>query len=451
MRFTGVHSLEDYLEEKTRDLNNIRALEENASTVRYTLGETEEDGTVPVYLEVSVTDSKNLVILPEPKYDSNYGFSLSLKAREYNFLGTLAPQKLDLVWGSDDKDRNYLGFLLDIAIPFQAFGYDWEFTSFNELKYYLTGEPVYNTNVLGITMELPVSFTALTIGFEQGIVAHEENTEKTYSYESKYEAGEYHSWYLFSKLYFDWEIPTPLRAGKFGSLVYTPGVYGIAKYQPGGNVGDYRRGPGAGIKQNISFGRIDWIGNFRHGLKAALNNDNEYNFFQKEWSNSIGIYGEAHIRISRLFGISARLMYTRWINDFYEFAGDVIRGYKDDKLNATERLSLNLDFPIRLIRFTPSEWTENPRYRYFDFEQHWSLFIDLAMLNSYSDSNGATYSFKPGSIIPGVGLEIITFPLTWRSFYLRISAGWDMREAVRTGKLPSGKHREIYIGLGHYY
>jgi hypothetical protein len=69
------------------------------------------------------------------------------------------------------------------------------------------------------------------------------------------------------------------------------------------------------------------------------------------------------------------------------------------------------------------------------------------MLNDYS----GYYSFKPEDIVIGAGLEIITFSLAWRSVYLRISAGWDITEAVRTGTLPSGIHREIYVGLGHYY
>ena len=444
LRFTGLEALEEYVREKTQDLHNLRPLDENASSVAYSLGAAEPDGAVPVYLDVTVTDSKNLVILPEPKYDSNYGFSLSLKAREYNFLGTLATQKLDLVWGSDDKDRNYLGFLLDLEIPFRAFGYDWTFTSFNEFRYYLSGEPVYDTNVVGIAMELPVSFTTVTFGLQQGIVVHEENTAKTLRYENP--ADDYHNWYLFTRPYIDWEIPTSLRIGKLGKVVYTPGIYGIVNYKSG-DIGDYRRGPDAGFKQDIGFGRIDWIGNFRHGAKVAFNNDNWYNFSHREWKNSVGLYAEGHLRISRFFGVSGRLTYTKWFNDYYEYAGDVIRGYKDDELEAKQRMSLNLDFPLRLIRFAPSEWRGNRSYRYFDFEQHWSLFIDLIML----DSQDGCYSFTPGDIITAAGLEVITFPLAWRSFYIRLSAGWNIREAVRIGKLPSGIHREIYIGLGHYY
>ena len=444
-RFSGQAALDAYIKEKEQDLYNIRALEPDQNKVTYTPGEPEEDGAIPVYLRVSVADSANFIIVPDPKYDSNSGFTLSLKARTFNFLGTLAPQKFDLKWGSDDRDRSYLGFLLDITIPFRALGYNWTFSSFNQFNYYLTGEPFYNTNILGIAVEIPASFTAFTFGFEQGIVVHEENTKKTLLFET--DAGEYHDWFLFSRLFADWKIPTPLRAGKFGAVVYTPGVYGSVKYQSGGSVGDYRRGPVLGIRQDIGFGRIDWVENFRHGLRVSVFNGNEYNFFRENWINDIGILGEAYFRFSKLFGISARLMYTKWINDFYEYAGDVIRGYKDDELDAKERLSLNIDFPFRLIRFVPSQWTGNSKYRYFDFEQHWSLFIDMIMLDDFFGS----YSFKPEDIITGIGLEIITFSLNWRSFYLRMSAGWNMREAFRIGALPSGIHREIYIGIGHYY
>ena len=444
-RFSGQAELDAYIKEKKQDLYNIRALLSDENSITYTLGEAEEDGAIPVYLEITVADSTSFIIIPEPNYDSNYGFSLSLKFRDYNFLGTLSPQKLDFIWGSDDRSRNYIGYKLELDIPFRAFGFNWFFTSNNELRYYFSGEPTYNINNLGLAMELPVSFTTFTFGLEQGVVIHEENTRKIRDFEST--TDEYHDWYLESKAYTDWKIPTPLKAGKFGAIVYTPGVYGIAKYQPNGDVGDFRRGPGAGFRQDVGFERIDWIGNFRQGLKVSVFNDNEYNFFRKTWIYNFGFLGEGHIRISNLFGISGRILYTRWINDFYEYAGDVIRGYKDNELAAKERLSVNLEFPFRLIRFVPSEWTGNRKYRFFDFEQHWSLFVDFVML----DCPYNNYGFKPNDIITGAGLEVITFPLYWRSFYLRISAGWNVREWARTGKPPSGIFREIYIGMGHYY
>jgi hypothetical protein len=444
VRLSGADALEAYRADKLQTLYNIRALDGEQCSVQYRLGDAEEDGAVPVYLDVTVTDSANLVILPEPKYDSNSGFTLSLKLRDYNFLGTLSPLKIDLVWGSDDKERTSAGGLVDLTLPFRAAGFDWAFTAFNEFKYYLEGEPVYNKTAFGIAVELPVAFTAFTVGLEQGLVVHEDNTgriARTNIYD------EYHDWYMYSKLYADWKIPTPLQAGPYGTVVYTPGVYGVINYQPGGDVGDYRRGIRTGINQTIGFDRINWAGNFRQGMKLSLFNNNEYNFFRRDWTNSTGVLEEGHFRFSKYFGISQRVIYTKWWNDFYDNAGDVIRGYKDDALNATQRLSLNLDFPVRLIRFVPSEWTGNRKYRYFDFEQQWSPFIDLIML----DSTDGTYAFNLDSTIPCAGLEIITFPLTWRSFYIRASAGWNLKELIRIGSLPSGIHREIYIGLGHYY
>jgi hypothetical protein len=443
-RFTGREALETYRAEKLQTLYNIRALDGEKCSVEYRLGEAEEDGAIPVYLELAVTDSSNLVILPEPKYDSNSGFTLSLKAREYNFLGTLSPLKIDLVWGSDDKDRTSAGFLVDFALPFSAAGFDWAFTAFNEFKYYLEGEPVYNKTAFGIAVELPVSFTAFTFGFEQGIVIHEDNTARI-ARTSVYD--QYHDWYMYSKLSADWKIPTPLQAGTFGRVVYTPGVYGVINYQPSGDVGDYRRGVRTGFNQTIGFGRINWTGNFRQGLKVSLFTGSEYNFFRRDWINSAGVQAEGHMQVSKIFGISGRLLYTKWWNDYYDNAGDVIRGYNDNELDAAQRLSLNLEFPFRLTRFVPSEWSGNRKFRYFDFEQHWSPFIDLVMLDAVDEN----FTFNPDSIIPGAGLEIITFPLTWRSFYIRASAGWNLKELMRTGKLPSGIHREIYMGLGHYY
>jgi len=441
-RFTGQEALNEYTAEKLQILYNIRALDGEKSSVIYTLGEAEEDGAVPVYLEVSVTDSSNFIVLPEPKYDSNSGFTLSLKAREYNFLGSLTPFKFDLVWESDDKDRVSIGFLFDFALHFRLLNLNWTFSVFDEFKYYLTDDPVYNKSALGIAAEIPVSFTTLIPGFEQGFVLHEDNTKK-----NTFETEQYHDWYVYSKLYLDWKIPTPLRTGKFGQVLYTPGVYGTINYQFGGDVGAYRRGLRAGINQEISFGRIDWTENFRQGLAVSLLSNNEYNVYHQNWLHSVGGQAEGHIRVSGFFGISGRLIYTRWIDDFYEYGGDVIRGYKDNELDATQRLSLNLDFPFRLFRFVPSQWFDNRKLRYFDFEQHLSPFVDLVLLDTI-DKN---YAFNPEDMIPSAGLELIFFSLNWRSFYIRASAGWNLREWARTGTLPSGIHREIYIGLGHYY
>jgi hypothetical protein len=64
-------------------------------------------------------------------------------------------------------------------------------------------------------------------------------------------------------------------------------------------------------------------------------------------------------------------------------------------------------------------------------------------------SNG--YAFKREDIITAAGLELITFPLKWRSLYLRVSVGWNLQEWVRIKKAPAGIYREIFMGFGHFY
>lgn len=445
LRFTGRAALDEYVEEKDRNLHNLRAFREGSS-VAYTLGEPEADGTVPVYLEVSVTDSSSLIILPEPKYDSNAGFTLSLNLREYNFWGTLAPFKFDLLWKTDEKNRTAAGFILDAALPFYALGRHWKINAFNEFRYYLSGEPAYNKSALGIALELPWKETVFTLGFEQGLVVHEENDDR-----DDINDGDYHDWYAYSRPAAGWEIPTPLEAGSFGPLVYTPEAYGVFNYRPG-DVGEYRRGPAAGFNQELGFRRVDWVGNFRRGLAARVFNGNEYNLHRRDWNNSAGAGVEGHLRFSALAGVSGRILYTRWFGEPYKRAGDTMRGYRDDELYARERLALNVDLPFRLIRFVPSEWKNNEKYHFLDFEQHWSLFADFLMLDAPNErTQSDAYAFRPEDLITALGLEIITFPLKWRSVYLRVSAGWNLREWIRTGRLPSGIHREVFIGLGHFY
>jgi hypothetical protein len=435
-RFNGLGELEAYAEEKNRELRNLRTLDSAASGVSYTLGEP-EGLFIPVYLDVVVTDTWNFMVLPEPKYDSNSGFTLSVKARDYNFMGTLTPFRFGFVWGDDDDGERMVGFLMDLDFPFLAWGHRWNITFDHDFRYYFD-IPVYYKNITGISLEFPLPSSIITLGFDQGLVIHEKDRDAK-------KDGQFHDWYQYSMVYAGWEIPTPLRAGWFGGVSYLPKLYGNINYQPGGDVGDYRRGPNAGLEQSLGFGRIDWIGNFRRGLETAVFFTSDYNFFHRDWDHSAGLKAAGHWNVSRFFGLSGRLLYTAWLDDSYDLGGDALRGYKDDQLELTQRLSLNLDFPFRLIRFVPSEWTGKKKVRVFDFEQHWAPFIDIAML----EGNG--YEFTPGDMVVCAGLEILVFPLTWRSLYIRGSAGWNIREWVKSGTMPGGIFREIFVGVGHFY
>jgi len=93
-RIYGKENLEKYISLKRQLLLNQRVLEE--VNIEYSLGAVEKDGAIPVSLIIFVKDTWNLIILPYPKYDSNEGFSITIKARDYNFLGTMSALKFDL-------------------------------------------------------------------------------------------------------------------------------------------------------------------------------------------------------------------------------------------------------------------------------------------------------------------------------------------------------------------
>ncbi|MDR1507284.1 MAG: hypothetical protein LBI67_09315 [Treponema sp.] len=445
VEFRSTEDLDVYVGRKTQDLRNQRVFEANKCLIEYTLGAPEADGKIPVFLDVYTEDSWNIIVLPEPKYDSNTGFSLTLKGRDYNFLGTMSALRLDIGYELDNDGKHTYGFLLDSDFPFRALGFTWTFNFDNELDYTI-GDPLYYKNTTGISMDFPWKTTTFTFGFNQHLYVNEENgdDEKAATGIVFFED----TWYMASELYAQWKIPTGIDIGNFGSLDYTPRISETLKYRPGGDVGDWRRST-LSLSHSIGFGRVNWLKNYRQGVSVSLSNSNDLNQSTLNWNNSVSLTAAAHYRLTERLGVSSRFRFQAWRGDPYTDAGDVLRGLHNDDLSANKMLSLNVEFPFTLIRFVPSEWFRRKSWRIFDFEQQWSPFIDLAMADDPKNEYGVR--FEPSGIITTMGLEVITFPLRWRSIYLRISAGWDMREWLRIHKPPAGVHRELFIGLGHFF
>jgi hypothetical protein len=223
------------------------------------------------------------------------------------------------------------------------------------------------------------------------------------------------------------------------------------------------------LRHSLSFGRINWIGNYRKGLSASLSN--AYGWFLNRSDAPLRITLDASFLFywpfSKYLGVSTRLQYRQWwqwsgrMGDWlpYYSAGDVIRGVLNDDIRANNMGSMNLDFPIRLLRFWPSEWFNKPSLHIFDFETHLSPFVDIAMLNGpYSklkDDVAEGTKFSLGDMIYTAGFEVIVFPAFFRSFYIRLSAGYNLKKikndgfSYYAGFIP--KWDEIYIGVDHHY
>ncbi len=449
----GSENLETYIAEKKQFLINLRTFEE--SNLEYTLGEADEHNQIPVDMFISVKDTSNLIIIPYPEYDSNEGFSLSLSTRDYNFFGTLAPLELDVGYELDTEQNS--GFILEseLLLPFELWGYIWTLDFANNLQY-KENAPVYYDNHIGLLMDVPLNRTSLTFGLYESVSINEEFNpavlppEETNKHDKA--AGGKDSrniWYMNTTGLVRWNIPTGLEVFDFGELTYTPELDFSINYRPdGGDIGDSRRrGFEMSMKQTLDFGKVDWEGNFREGLTAFIHNSNTYNFRSGNWNNALFVTGIYHKIFTDYTAFSGRIRWAQWFQNAYNSAGYILRGIPDENAAADFMLSINLQEAFYLFRFLPSKWFNNPKLRFFDFEQHITPFIDAALVQDPLHKR----SFSFDDMLFAAGVEFTMYPFHFNSAYLRISFGVDMRELIKTGSFPDDKHRELYVGMGHYF
>ena len=453
----GRTGLEEYIRDRTQVLTNMRVLRDTVE-ISYSVGERREDGAYPVTLTIRVEDSWNIIAVPVPYYDTNDGLDLTVRARDYNFLGTMSPLRIDLGYQRDLDGRNSFELMIDSSIPFTAWGHRWNFNFENVLQYRPESyEPFFFRNTTGLSVELPFRTTTFTVGFDESFILNQENPRAHrvgegdmpwYANPDNFQRG----LYMSSRMFASWRIPTGLTTRNFGELTYTltPSVT-FNHELPNWSLHDFRRGPFANFSHSLGFERIDWHGNYRSGLSVSLRNSFHYDFFrydivQDPFHTTLFFSGTGHFIISRFFGFSARVQSRRWFffegRGYHDNAGDVLRGIADRSMQADYMLSLNMDFPFRVLVFTPSQWLNSSRFRIFDFEFHISPMLDLAMFDDPRTGR---------DVAAAGGLEFIVFPEVMRALYLRLSIGVNALEALRTRSIPGGNNREISFGLGHFF
>ncbi|GHV89631.1 hypothetical protein AGMMS50268_01340 [Spirochaetia bacterium] len=454
---SGRENLEIFIQDRTQRLINQRVLE-NDVHIEYTLGEMDESGKVPVDLLITVRDTWNLMIFPKPLWDNNSGFDLTIKARDYNFFGTMNPLRIDLGYLYETKnDRNDSKFnlLVDTDIPFRAMGLMWNINFDNEFNY-TWGDPLNYKNSAGVAVQVPFKTTTFTFDVEHYINVNERNGDWDSNppngygkdYRGKYFDG------ILNSVEFSaaWKIPTGIKPIGNGELTYTPRIAEEIVYTPenGHEWLDLRKGPFTKLEQKFGFERVDWIGNFRKGMDVSFNNDNSFNHNRNVWNNSYSLNATGHFILSDFFGITARTQFRHWFyhfpNDLYHEAGDVLRGILNNKLQGDLMLSLNLEFPVKIWTARPSDWFHNSKFRFFNFELYLSPMMDIGMLRNPKTPNSQDLI----KMYYTAGLEMFIFPEFMRSLYLRFSYGVNLEDWVRYHDIPL-KNNEFFIGLGHFF
>jgi hypothetical protein len=442
---TGKTNLNKFIKDKRQLLVNERVLKDDVK-IEYTIGEIAEDGKYPVDLEIYVEDTFNIIALPYPKFSSNYGWEVTIKARDYNFFGSMQPFRVDLGYKYNEDGRTYFKIMLDSGLPFQAFGLNWFFDFDNYFDYRPEfAEPFYFKNRTAISVDIPIKRTTLNLWFAESFFWNEENADSDKPVLGEVQEG----LYMSSNPNISWKIPTGLEIGEYGELTYNPSVYAVINHElPSWDLSFNRIGPLLYFSHSLYFGRIDWIGNFRKGIAVSISNSYSYDIYYMKnnwnpWGYSYSITSIGYfIFVEDLLGFSARLSHRHWIKTYYEYAGDVLRGVFDKDVKAEFILSLNLDMQVRALRIKPYEWFPNIRLmRIFGFDIHLNPVFDAAWYkHPLKDA-----SFDYENFLLGAGFEIIIYPHRFRSMFLRLSTGWDVTNIAE--KTPM----EIFLGMELFY
>jgi len=457
---TGLSNLNIYLSDKQQLLYNQRVLE--SVRIEHTIGAERPDGKYPVDLVIYVKDTWNIMVIPRPQYSDNTGFDLTLKARDYNFLGTMSPLRVDLGYQYDQDGNNYISTMIDSDIPFNLFGLNWDFNFDHYYNYHPDLEiQHFYRNDTGLSVELPFKRTIFNIGVTESFIVNQENPERYRKDRYKdgpkkgTEYGRFHEGlYMSTNPYMSWKIPTGLPYFHLGEINYTPTLSATFIHEfPQWPLPEFRKGPYLSFSHYFDFGRINWKGNFQSGFYARASNAFSYNFYklreeEQPWSTNIILRGVGHKVINNFMGVSARLMYRHYFfDDYNDNAGDALRGVLDNSVKASNMISFNLDVPFRVLKFRPSEWSVNNKFlRIFDFDLHAIPIVDVALYN-YNNSNDPDNQkvFGLSNLLLTAGFEVIIFPERWRSLFLRISYGRNLSVGDKENT------SEIFIGTELHY
>jgi hypothetical protein len=449
-------------------LKNERSFDP-ASNVGYELGEP-EGGIVPVTLSVYAKNSLNALVVPFPKYSRDDGFSLAVRYKDFNFLGTMRVFKLDFDYYFSGKkaaaafDFSILSQMLgsewtiattgDMALtdgslgrpnasasvstsyPFSAFGLGWSFQPSVTYKYERDYSRHTATGKAGVGFDLPLGAASSPLS------PLRVSTSIGYS-------AEFYADRTTQSVTNDIPLSTSVTLASlpfFGALTWAPSV---RPYATTDLVRLAVSDAGMTVSQRLSVGRVDLDGNFRKGASLSLSQSDTWRFLPYSTTDSqavnISLDATAFSSSRNIIGINARIL-GRWFYGWdamgWPSAYDwepAIRG-REAAMYGDLGLIANIEAPINLAQGEFFGWSK------LDSEVFFQPFLDVGVVRS-SPSSGLLD--KANRVLCG-GFEFVVYPTLARAFTYRLSVGYDLADYLETRDFEASK-LEIWLGLGLHF
>ncbi|TVR04533.1 MAG: hypothetical protein EA403_04840 [Spirochaetaceae bacterium] len=391
-------------------------------------------------VDVFTVDSWNIIAVPFLRYTSDDGLSLSIRARDYNFLGTLERVAGDADWESEWPDGGlFEADRIDVsvrgAVPFEWRGYDWRWDTSLSAAFIDGASNQYAwRNRFGITFPwlLDLDWSA---SFLQDLEVRDDEDPDPVWFSTGFRLSV--------------EVPTPWQVPGLGSLRYIPAAEVRLPHSPD-RLSDDRRGATAMFDHRLSAGRINWTDNFRFGTRAELINTNAVNLYRV-------LVDDFGLPKSRSIIEGQVVSYGAFLQDGPVPMGVSARAGSFVQLSSFSRGPADISSRIRGIRRTGGDGVRGEfggysnvdvygrMFRWERFvEGHLGLFLDIGAANTFEAG------IDPDDFAFGSGVEVILFPLFARALSLRASLGFDLRAAVEDREGGS-RRREIFIGIDHHY
>lgn len=429
--FSSVDRWNRFLEDLNQKLVNVRTIDTFEIEQIQTQ---EEDGRIAVNLNIKVKDSWNIIVLPKPEYSTNTGFLLSLRGRDYNFLGTMEPLRLDLNYEFDEFDRVIYGVDTEFKVPFSAWTWDWVL-ALNQSLQIRPDFPVYWKGEVLLEASKDLDWARWTLVAGERVEINPFNDE---GQEEPFQGT--HS--LESALTF------PLLKSDLGDLDYKIGTRTEVQNVAGAGVSALYGALEQFFYHELTYGGVNWKGSLRDGVHAEAVQTGIYDFLHNEWRWSQEAFGEFH-SAHGWFGFSSRVGFLHYGVLPEEDLGSFVRGIIDKRVEAWAAAYFNLEAPVRLLEFVPSRWFGWDWARFSEFD-----FFVSPVVDGMIDSAGKTWV--------GSGAEFLIFSHFIKSFYIRVSIAFDAQSVWENKSLglkalttPStrdqGDVREVFIGLGWFY